>query len=120
MSFEWSKFNFRDYVPMRVTELIPETDYVAISTSDKIYPNHKWLIRFHYIRIIDPNSPSEYLQVTMRDSTENKFKKLNNHNMVFCSNDRDFYNANIIKTEQYLHNNSTTLPPDIIFHISGF
>ena len=123
MNFDWKTYTFVDYVPMQIDKLVPDKTYVALSTSDTIYPNARWLVTFHEIILIDSDTPLEYINVTVNSSTADGFVGIidNFTRMVLTTKDRMFYDYNLLEVEKYTTNyNKKLLPPDMNALIVSF
>jgi hypothetical protein len=123
MNFDWKTYAFADYSPTDVVKLVPGKTYVSVSTSNIIYPNARWLVTFHNIYLIDPQTPNDYITVTIKSSTAAGFEEIINGfgAMVFTAKDRAFYDYNLLEVEKYTTNyNNKLLPPDVTAHIASF
>jgi hypothetical protein len=123
MSFDWKTYTFADYVPTQIDKLVPNKTYVALSTSDTIYPNGRWLVMFHELTLIDSDAPLEYINVTINSSTAEGFVGIidNLTTMALTTKDRAFYDYNLLEVEKYTTNyNKKLLPPDVNAVIVSF
>lgn len=123
MNFDWKTYAFADYVPTQIDKLVPNKTYVALSTSDTIYPNGRWLVTFHEIILIDSDTPLEYINVTVNSSTADGFVGIIDHftRMVLTTKDRVFYDYNLLEVEKYTTNyNKKLLPTDVNEIVASF
>jgi hypothetical protein len=123
MECNWQTFNFSEYCPVKIYNFLSGNSYVALSTSDTIYSNGRWVVTFDSFATIDPNKPASYINATITNSTESDFITiLNSHNpnMVFTTDDRIFYNENILRVEEYLKLHNKAFPADIIQVIAEY
>jgi hypothetical protein len=123
MNFDWKTYAFADYSPTTVDKLVPGKMYVSVSTSNIIYPNARWLLTFHNTYLIDPQTPNDYMTVTIKSSTAAGFDDIIDElgSLVFNSKNRAFYDYNLLDVEKYTTNyNNKLLPPDVTAHIASF
>lgn len=123
MNFDWKTYAFADYVPTQIDKLVPNKTYVALSTSDTIYPNARWLVTFHEIILIDSDTPLEYINVTVNSSTADGFVGIIDYltRMVLTTKDHVFYDYNLLEVEKYTTNyNKKLLPPDVNEIVASF
>ena len=123
MNFDWKTYAFADYVPTQIDKLVPDKTYVALSTSDTIYPNARWLVTFHEIILIDSDTPLEYISVTVNSSTADGFVGIIDYltKMVLTTKDRVFYDCNLLEVEKYTTNyNKKLLTPDVNEIVASF
>jgi hypothetical protein len=123
MSVNWQTFDFSEFLPVKIDNLVPGNSYIVLSTSQDIYPNGRWVITVHSYAAIDSYNPFGYVDVTITNSTETDFITiLNSHNpnMVFTTNDRAFYNKRIVCIENYLKSYNKLFPVELIEELASY
>jgi hypothetical protein len=123
MSVNWQTFNFSEFLPVKIDNLVPGNSYIVLSTSQDIYPNGRWVITVQSYAAIDPYNPFGYADVTITNSTEPDFITiLNSHNpnMVFTTNDRAFYNEGIVRIDNYLKSYNKLFPVELIEELASY
>ena len=118
----WINFDFSEYVPVRVEQMLNNNTYVAFSTSSDIYPNGKWLLTKLSDCCTFKSSEwgDEYVYMNIVRTNSKYFDECLNHNMVMTTKDRIFYDANLLLIEKYTKLPGIRLPTDIINYISEF